>query len=193
MLAGSGTAIAKVVIVWRTMAFKFKNLDPELRQLMLTEVELDISNDSLYISKRFTPRGQAAYPGFLKEAVVNGTEASFGIVISKRGLINKEEMRHSNNKVITLRIPGDAGTSLAKGEFNRFYMRAVLVKAMAENLEVEIYRAQEVARARTESHLIIGKKVNSSELLENLRSKMGVDTALGLPKGPNSGLSIKLV
>ncbi len=175
------------------MAFKFQNLDPDLRQLMLAEVELDISNGSLYVSKRFSPRGAAAYSELLKEAVLNGTEASFGIAISKRGFLNKEEMRHTKNNIIAMKIPGDAGTELAKSEFNRFYMRALAAIAMLDKGELEVYRAQIVPRARTESQLIIGKRIDPTELLNNLRSKMGADKALGLPPGPTSGLSVRLV
>ena len=175
------------------MAYKFPDLEPDLRQLMLAEVERDIANGTLYVSKRFTASGAVAYPSLLKEAVLNGTEASLGIAVSKRGFMRREESRHSNNKIISLKIPADAGTSLAKGEFNRFYMRALLVKALAEQKEVEVYRAQVVKRARVESNLLVGKTVNREELLASLRGKLGVDKALGLPTGPTSGLSIKLI
>jgi hypothetical protein len=40
---------------------------------------------------------------------------------------------------------------------------------------------------------MIGRRLNAQALLGDLRKHVGVDTALGLPPGPNSGLSGRLV
>lgn len=82
---------------------------------------------------------------------------------------------------------------LAEGEFNRFYIRAICVRAMESGVrEVTVYRAKEVLDARTESTRKIGQSVSAEELLRDLRTSQGIDTALGLPPGPNSGLSVYL-
>lgn len=59
--------------------------------------------------------------------------------------------------------------------------------------EIEVYRAKEVATPRSESIALIGRRLSVSALLGDLRVSVGVDTALGLPPGPNSGLSGRLI
>lgn len=58
--------------------------------------------------------------------------------------------------------------------------------------ELVIYRAKQVREPRPESQAMIGKNINAKALLDDLRTHPGVEPALGLPPGPNSGLSIKL-
>jgi hypothetical protein len=55
-----------------------------------------------------------------------------------------------------------------------------------------VYRAKAVEHARSESQQKIGSCVAAEPLLRDLRTHVGVDTALGLPPGPNSGLSVHL-
>ena len=55
-----------------------------------------------------------------------------------------------------------------------------------------VYRAKEVVNPRAESVALIGKSLLAKQLLDDLRSNIGTDAALGLPPGPNSGLSVKL-
>ena len=89
-------------------------------------------------------------------------------------------------------VPSDAHTTLAEGEFNRFYLRAICLKALEIGAEIEVYRAKSVRNPRPESEAMIGKRLDPNELLQDLRENIGVDTALGLPQGPNSGLSGKI-
>lgn len=55
-----------------------------------------------------------------------------------------------------------------------------------------VYRAKEVANPRAESMALIGRSLPVTQLLDDLRVNIGTDTALGLPPGPNSGLSVTL-
>lgn len=174
------------------MAFNFLDLEQNVRELMLSEVEYDVKNNKLYLSKRFSVDGQTQYLDLLKEAIKNGTEESLGRSLAIPGFFNSEETRNTQKGTITAKIPVDAPFIFAEGEFNRFYMRSACLKAITESKEVEVYRAKDVANARTESQMKIGQKINPKNLLEDLRKNVGVDTALGLPPGPNSGLSIKI-
>ncbi len=89
-------------------------------------------------------------------------------------------------------VPITAAETLAEGEFNRFYIRGVCRAVLAnEQHEVEVYRAKAVAQPRPESQAKIGTRVNAATLLDDLRHNVGVDTALGVPAGPNSGLSVR--
>lgn len=87
----------------------------------------------------------------------------------------------------------NAHEMLAEGEFNRFYIRAICLRAIEDGIsEVVVYRAKRVQHARSESERKIGQLVSAEPLLRDLREHPGADTALGLPPGPNSGLSIQL-
>lgn len=57
---------------------------------------------------------------------------------------------------------------------------------------LEIYRAKLVSNPRAESQARIGSRIDPQALLDDLRTHPGVDTALKLPAGLNSGLSVKL-
>jgi hypothetical protein len=175
------------------MPFNFLNLDKDIRELMLLEVEYDIKNNSLYYSKSFSSIGHDNYVDLLKEAIQNGSEDSLGKSLSMSGFFNETGIRNTEKGPIEVKIPVTAPITFSEGEFNRFYMRAVCLKAIAEKKEVEVYRAKEVSNARTESQMKIGQKMNAETLLEDLRKNIGVDTSLGLPPGPNSGLSIKII
>jgi hypothetical protein len=81
---------------------------------------------------------------------------------------------------------------LAQGEFNRYYIRGVCRRALeAGILDVEVYRARLVAAPRPDSEALIGRRLDAEQLIADLRTHMGVDTALGLGR-PNSGLSVCL-
>ena len=91
------------------------------------------------------------------------------------------------------RVPRTAPDTLAEGEFNRFYVRGLCARALEENVtEVQVYRGKSVRNPRPESRAMIGKVLLARDLLEDLRRSQGVEPALGLPTGPNSGLTIRL-
>jgi hypothetical protein len=88
-----------------------------------------------------------------------------------------------------------AAQTMAEGEFNRYYARGVCIRALAEtgsDATVTVYRARESANARSASVALIGTTPSAAALLEDLRTHIGMDTALRLPPGPNSGLSVHL-
>ena len=58
---------------------------------------------------------------------------------------------------------------------------------------MQVYRAKAVAVPRAESEAKIGTMIDVQALLNGRRIHQGMDTALGLPPGPNSGLSVRLV
>lgn len=83
---------------------------------------------------------------------------------------------------------------LAEGDFNRYYMRGVALRAMDEEREVvEVYRARLSLEPRPESEEIEGQTLPARDVLDYLRGKRSMDpTTLRLAR-PNSGLSIRLV
>ena len=113
----------------------------------------------------------------------------------KQGRLNAtEERRKPSGGTSTVKVRVDAPDMLAEGEINRFYARGLCLRAIKDGKpEVQVYRAKEVSKPRTASIALIDTKLAVAALLEDLRESIGVDTALGLPPGPNSGISVKLV
>lgn len=106
-------------------------------------------------------------------------------------LLAKEQRKKPNGGSTLADVPYTAADTLAEGEFNRFYIRGLCLKAIEGNTHALIvYRAKAVTNARSESERKIGTSVLPQSLLNDLRSHIGLDTALGLPPGPNSGLSL---
>ena len=88
-----------------------------------------------------------------------------------------------------------AAQQLAEGEFNRYYLRGLCLRAKVEERDTLIvYRGKEVQHPRPESEQKIGTGVAVDTLLQNLRTNdfVTIETTLGVPGGPNSGLTAKL-
>jgi hypothetical protein len=104
-----------------------------------------------------------------------------------------EERKKPKGGYTSVSVPITTAETLAEGEFNRFYIRA-LCSQIIENKtgQLEVCRAKAVMNPRLESQAKIGAIVNAEALLLDLRTNVGIDTALGLPPGPNSGLSVKI-
>lgn len=170
-----------------------ENLDDEnIRRYMIEEVEQDIAEEKLYISKRLLEGAISNYTEYLKNAIQNGDSTMLADELLTNYCLKKTEPRKTKNGITMVKVSSNAHETLANGEFNRFYIRGVCRKAIEESMEVEAYRAKTVSKPRADSASKIGMTYNPSKLLEDLRGNIGIDTSLGLPFGPNSGLSIRL-
>lgn len=175
------------------MALNLVDLD-RARDAMLAEVEHDVSGGMLYRSARLTDAGWAAYPGLLKNASESGDDATLAASLRQPAYwLDQEQSRSSKGKVYWKKVPMNAPETLAEGEFNRFYLRGLCQVALEAGMSgIVVYRAKEVENPRAESQALIGRTLAPELLLADLRAHTGVDTALGLPPGPNSGLSGRL-
>ena len=89
-------------------------------------------------------------------------------------------------------MPSNAAEMLAEGEFNRFFVRGLCLYAKASGIpDLLIYRAKSVSHPRPGSEARIGQLISAEELLADLRAGE-VETALRIPGGPNSGISVRL-
>lgn len=176
------------------MAFTFENLDGPTRQGMEQEVDRDVAGGTLYLSPRLNANGRARWSALLKEAARNHNEAWLADQLRTGGVLNThEERRTPKGGTTTAQVPITAPETLAEGEFNRFYARGLCLRAMAAGIaEVEVYRGKAVAAPRAESQAMLGKRIRAETLLNDLRVSQGVEPALGLPPGPNSGLTVRL-
>ncbi|WP_312399747.1 hypothetical protein [Sphingobacterium sp.] len=167
--------------------FNFLNLDQNVRSIMLSEINTDIETDNLYFSDRLNDTGKENYTNFLIDSVKNSDEEEFEMLLDFATHFNPTSLRQG--KIV--KTPSNASTILCQSEFNRYYIRAVCVHAMANDInEVEIYRARESSWSRPGSEAKIGNKISAQDLLDDLRSSVGVEPKL-MPE-VNSGLSVKI-
>ena len=175
------------------MALSYWNLDDATRTLMLDEMSADAANDNFYRSKRLTASGEAKWPVLLRNAVQAGDDHTLAGELRRQSYLETHEIRHRHGRPFPARVPHTAADTLAEGEFNRLYCRAVCRRAISEGTGVvEVYRAKVVSKPRPRSERLIGTDLGARRLLDDLGANRGVDTALGIPAGPNSGLSVRL-
>jgi hypothetical protein len=169
--------------------FDWKNLDAQTRALMREEIDSDVAAGNLFISPRLTPIGARDYPKNLQDAVASGDETTLAAQLRRPGQMQSMEFKGKSFG----KVPVNAHETLAEGEFNRFYIRALCRRAIDEGKdEVVVYRARASSNPRPESEMRIGEPVDAHRLLRDLRNRVGLDTALGIPGGPNSGVSVHL-
>lgn len=176
------------------MPLHLLNLDERVRRHMLSEIESDIAKGTLYLSPRLSPRGRQEYTDLLKQAAIGYDDVWLARSLRINGCINAEEQRRKPKGGYTIaRVPMTAPDTLAEGEFNRFYVRGLCLRAIEDGVvELIVYRAKQVMNPRRESEMMIGARVEVRLLLQDIRTHPRVDTALRLPPGPNSGLSVRL-
>ena len=111
------------------------------------------------------------------------------------GMVVHSELRQTpSGATTTAKLPSYAPRVLAEGDFNRYYMRGVCARAMAEGRGmVEVYRARLSTEPRPESRELEGQRLNAAALLDELRTKYAEASQEPTLGKPNSGLSIRLV
>ncbi|WP_157559402.1 hypothetical protein [Microbacterium sp. Root322] len=170
------------------MAFDFKNLDATTRGHMLQELDRDERSGVVYESPRLSAHGQSMYAQLLRDALASGTPESFANELSSPGILNAMEQTVKGAK----KVPSNAPSLLAGGEFNRYYVRGVAARAVDSGQKhVTVYRARTSGYNRPESEAQVGAAVSASELLEHLRATTLSPESVELPD-VNSGLSVHL-
>jgi len=161
---------------------------------MLSEVDSDLSSQKLYMSPRLNELGEQNYVSLLKEAIEHHDDVWLAQQLRSRGYMEDYEQYKKQGSNFTRRVPRTAPDTLSEGEFNRFYIRGLCVRAIEAGMDqVEVYRGKPVNQPRLESEAMLGKRLSAEALLRDLRESIGIDTVLGLPPGPNSGLTVRMV
>lgn len=167
--------------------FDFRNLTPEVRECMLREIDQDVADGVLVLSKRFTDAGSIGYPPLLRSAASGYNEAW----LAERLIGSFIDMEMSAGKL--KKVPSNAHTLIAQCEFNRFYCRALCLYVLSNpNHGIRIYRARESKIPRPESEAKLGRMLDPSVVLKDLRDHLATGVEFGLPE-INSGLSLELV
>jgi hypothetical protein len=177
------------------MALYYYNLDERTRQLMLEEMDYDIAHNRLHISPFLSGQGQRDYPNLLREAIQSGSDESLAEGLRAHRRIERALPRRNKLKdgYAIAAVPRNAADIIAEGEFNRFYIRALARRAIEDGIpELVVYRAKKALRPRAESETLIETAIPAHELLDDLRAHTDQPPTLGIPSGPNSGLSVRL-
>ena len=176
------------------MALRYRNLDESTRSFMLSEVDLDLSHEKLYMSPQLNELGTQNYVSLLKEAIEHHDDTWLAEQLRSCGYMKEHEQRKKGSGFTTVRVPKNAPDTLSEREFNRYYIRGLCVRVIEEGMDqVEIYQGKRVSKPRPESEALLGKRVSAETLLEDLRESAAVELALGLPRRPNSGLTVRMV
>ncbi|WP_193608643.1 hypothetical protein [Nocardioides lijunqiniae] len=164
-----------------------------VREWMIRELDEDLDRGAVYRSKYQTAYGQQSWPYLLREALIAGTDDTLVHALEDPSFwLTEYEKRRPSGGTTFARVPVTAAETLAQGEFSRYYLRAVCAVAQEQDREVVVVRLREVARPRTGSEQKIGIRLDPLVLLDDLRQNIGIDTLLGIPAGPNSGLGVEI-
>jgi DNA repair photolyase len=177
------------------MALYLLNLDERTRQLMLEELAFDEAHNQLHISPFLSGQGQRDYPNLLREALASGTDQTLAEELNRQRRISRTlHRRQPKGGYQIVSAPETAAQTLAQSEFNRYYIRALCRRALADNIpELVVYRAKPVQQPRPQSEALVETTVDPAALLDDLRRHPGDQPPdLGIPGGPNSGLSVRL-
>jgi len=176
------------------MGLAYEDLTDATRKFMIEEIDLDAQEGNVYISNYLNDAGQASWIDLLREAASNGSDDSLATAIRNKGLLKHEvERRKPSGGFTTAKVPITAHQTLGDGEFGRYFTRGLCRRAIEEGIpELEVYRAKQVMQPRPESEAKLGMRVDPATILADLRQTQGVEPALGLPPGPNSGLTLRI-
>ena len=171
--------------------FYFPNLDEQTRLIMIQELEFDIRFGLFYEHLSMTISGLFAYKRLLKECFVDGTPETLLQKLSPTFFKLKDRNGHT--------IPANIRDMIAFSDFNRYYVRALLLRALKENRKLCVYRAKQVMNERKESKQNIHKVYFDNremgrmlELFRDYRQLFSLHSQTDILK-PNSGLSLKFV
>lgn len=171
--------------------YYFPDFDEITRLLMVSELERDINNGLFYepvsMQKSYIP----VYKRMLKSVFEKGSVETLRTGFTMSFFKPKDQ----RGRKISDSIKG----MIAFSDFNRYYIRALLLRAIEENKSLAVYRAKQSANERMESKLslrtIYSSKVQLQKLLEitrDYRILFNLNPPLEILK-PNSGLSLRLL
>ncbi len=172
--------------------FNFVDLDDKTRSYMLKAIEDAERNGQIYYSSRFNAAGKEQWLGLLEEAAREHNEHWLAYELEARRLMKEFEVSERPIGRYSIKhVPHTSAETLAEGQFNRFYMLGLCLRAEADGIrELEVYRAKETSSPRPESEALIGTKIAPEILEAELRDSQQSFKSLLIQ--PNSGISLKL-
>ncbi|THF88454.1 hypothetical protein E7T09_04415 [Deinococcus sp. KSM4-11] len=170
--------------------FNLQDLDETTRNYMAEEIQMDIDSKNLYHPDRLSPYGSAKFHQLLLESARTGNPDQLAKDMQADGNYFDHTEVRSNG--VQAKVPSNAANILAEGEFNRYYLRALALRAKADGVpSLQIYRARPSRDPRFSSEARIGDLVPVDEVLAELRKTPVKGQPAGLIE-PNSGLSFRI-
>ena len=175
------------------MPLKYENLDPATRRHAIAELDGDLASGAFHASDRLRPTAIGDYQRLLRDAIRYYDD----LWLEQKAndlLVDFEPRTTRSGAQTTAKVPEMAARMLAEGDFNRYYMRGVALRAIDEGRQVvEVYRARLSLEPRPESAELEGHRLPAREVLDFLRGQRVEDASTARLGRPNSGLSIRLV
>lgn len=175
------------------MGLHYLELDRDTRRFMQEELERDLQGGTLVLSERLSRRGQDDFVTLLRQAVddPNGSDEALARQLGSGGRIEAfEPQRGQSRRIGRVKMASDAHEVLAEYEFNRLYMRAICLRALAQGeMQVRVYRARAAVSQKHRSAHLEDRLLPAAAVLEDLRRNAGRETRIGLGR-PRSGLSL---
>ena len=129
--------------------YHFPDLDEQTRLNMLSELEFDILTGLFYEPVSMTASGMMSYKRLLKECFEKSTPETLQQKLTSSFF--RETDRNGR------KIPSNFREMVAFSDFNRYYVRALLLRALSEDKKLCVYRAKQVMHERKQSHLAVNK------------------------------------
>lgn len=174
------------------MAMNFEELDSSTRRYMLVEFEIEQSSGNPYISKTLSEEGLAAFPDFMRHAIISGNEETLAASLADLSLWKPTDSRGHRVNIL------QSAERLAITEFNTWYVRGLAKRLMDEGVaHCQAYRATS-ARAESSSCSRHENQVFSvKELYDGHRARYwpapGNPKAVSIPAGPSCHHTIRRI
>jgi hypothetical protein len=177
----------------QTMPLKYYDLDPVTRRHALAELDSDIASGAFHASDRLRPTAVEEYQALLYDALRYYDDLWLEQHATDL-IVDFEPRQTRSGGQTTAKVPEMADRMLAEGDFNRYYMRGVALRAIEEGRHVvEVYRARLSLEPRPESAELEGTRLAAHDVLDYLRGRRSDDPNTTRLARPNSGLSIRLL
>lgn len=171
--------------------YHFPNLNNKTRSIMINELERDFKNGLFYKPSSIKPEYINSYKLLLRKYFEIGHVEGLEKALTPSFFNSKNK----NGR----KIPSNIAQTIAFSDFNRYYVRAILIRAINENKRVCVYRAKESLNERIESKALINKCYFEKQTLEQMLRVVRDYRILFSSQSkitflqPNSGLSLKLI
>lgn len=171
--------------------YYFPNLDTKTRSIMMNELDCDFKNGLFYEPSSIKPEYINSYKLILRKYFEIGHVEGLEKALTPSFFNTKDK----NGR----KIPSNIAQTIAFSDFNRYYVKAILIRAINENKKVCIYRAKESLNKRSESENLINKCYFEKQTLEQMLKVIRDYKILFSSQSkitflePNSGLSLKLL
>lgn len=91
------------------MGLRYEELDEETCRLVVEEFDMNVANDRIFRSSYLNQRAQGDRPDMLRDAALNGTDATLAAALRTTRAINANTTRQlADGRVISAKVPHNA-------------------------------------------------------------------------------------